>query len=585
MVQGSAPGQRGTDGTRWPTVTADLQVASSCTYKIDSRNTVCRRRVNVVLDHFSAVADTGATHWPDHPHSRGEHADITAPVITNPGSPPLARGAPGQVSPVAPACRITPARAGSTPRPPGDSGAGPDHPRSRGEHAGERAAPGAGHGSPPLARGAPTTQLFGVYGWRITPARAGSTSVSSWSVVVRSDHPRSRGEHAFIVCRAAGVSGSPPLARGARGTVVRGPVGGRITPARAGSTSGTADRRITTPDHPRSRGEHVGLPYLGGGGDGSPPLARGALGQTANAVGQIRITPARAGSTRLWTARDVFTPDHPRSRGEHVLAGAGGPSLRRITPARAGSTTTACSTTPDRPDHPRSRGEHAAHRATSAHTVGSPPLARGARPRGTCLERLRRITPARAGSTSRPQPPAASDSDHPRSRGEHYFPDLVFQLSSGSPPLARGARTAPHRPPDPGRITPARAGSTCCPPSGPGYRPDHPRSRGEHVSPLEGVTSRDGSPPLARGARRHGRGPRPGWRITPARAGSTGSPSPGRAPWTDHPRSRGEHRFSITRACSLDGSPPLARGARLATQLGRIGDRITPARAGSTRTG
>ncbi len=90
----------------------------------------------------------------------------------------------------------------------------------------------------------------------------------------------------------------------------------------------------------------------------------------------------------------------------------------------------------------------------------------------------------------------------------------------------------------------------------------HPRSRGEHRAERTGDATLDGSPPLARGAldATHHRGPPVG--LTPARAGSTsGRSSSPCASWA-HPRSRGEHdRRSHEES---------------------VVDRLTPARAGST---
>src|SRR5690606_18749618 len=92
-----------------------------------------------------------------------------------------------------------------------------------------------------------------------------------------------------------------------------------------------------------------------------------------------------------------------------------------------------------------------------------------------------------------------------------------------------------------------------------------------------------GSPPHTRGARLHLRVLADHQRITPAYAGSTKS-----GPFLieeppDHPRIRGEHemRRAITPPCG--GSPPHTRGAR-ASGCGAGGAGwITPAYAGSTR--
>ncbi len=73
----------------------------------------------------------------------------------------------------------------------------------------------------------------------------------------------------------------------------------------------------------------------------------------------------------------------------------------RFTPARAGSTTGASLTSDASAVHPRSRGEHAAVVFSSARYSGSPPLARGARSLEFRAIADERFTPARAGSTLR----------------------------------------------------------------------------------------------------------------------------------------------------------------------------------------
>ena len=93
------------------------------------------------------------------------------------------------------------------------------------------------------------------------------------------------------------MRGSSPLARGALedpslwGTTLG------IIPARAGSTTADIMRDAHQRDHPRSRGEHLGFTDYTSDLTGSSPLARGARGPRQAANLSMGIIPARAGST------------------------------------------------------------------------------------------------------------------------------------------------------------------------------------------------------------------------------------------------------------------------------------------------
>ena len=178
-----------------------------------------------------------------------------------------------------------------------------------------------------------------------------------------------------------------------------------------------------------------------------------------------------------------------------------------------------------RRDHPRIRGEHYGHLSVLRDNVGSSPHTRGARSSVCIGYQTLRIIPAYAGSTSTRAPPTASPRDHPRIRGEHVSPACIRATASGSSPHTRGARPGRRSPGPAGRIIPAYAGSTIPVSRGTRAPEDHPRIRGEHGGEDPGGAAASGSSPHTRGA--------PGedflshlmYRIIPAYAGST----PGRA--------------------------------------------------------
>ena len=193
------------------------------------------------------------------------------------GSPPLARGQGAATDPVGVGDRITPARAGTGPKWKQRRPRCADHPRSRGDRTNPANSLTPDDGSPPLARGQVLRHEQDKRPWRITPARAGTGPRPSSGRPASSDHPRSRGDRAEIVAWAKLYGGSPPLARGqgADRAGMQGPP--RITPARAGT--GAADAASSAPlsDHPRSRGDRVVKDGIKVVLTGSPPLARGQV--------------------------------------------------------------------------------------------------------------------------------------------------------------------------------------------------------------------------------------------------------------------------------------------------------------------
>ncbi|VEI15507.1 Domain of uncharacterised function (DUF2825) [Actinomyces viscosus] len=270
-------------------------------------------------------------------------------------------------------------------------------------------------GSSPLARGLPACRPSRREPLRIIPARAGFTGRRPTLLWALPDHPRSRGVY-FQVSDMRGIMpGSSPLARG--------------LPARWHHHRGGED-------HPRSRGVYP----RGGttiGGRGSSPLARGLRVGRDRQRRRRRIIPARAGFTGSRRPRPCCLPDHPRSRG--VYAGLG---------------------------------------EAGAEELGSSPLARGLLSRGLGTDHAAGIIPARAGFTSCSFLSLDSRGDHPRSRGVYWMNGLIFSVSTGSSPLARGLLEFTDSADKHDGIIPARAGFTGgCRIVGHGAS-DHPRSRG-----------------------------------------------------------------------------------------------------------
>ena len=232
--------------------------------------------------------------------------------------------------------------------------------------------------------------------------------------------------------------------------------------------------------------------------------------------------------------------------------------------------------------HPRSRGEHAGNQSSFPLINGSSPLTRGAPEPAAEQSLVERLIPAHAGSTpTAPRPPTATAA-HPRSRGEHVASSSVRILPTGSSPLTRGAHRSDLTATRRARLIPAHAGSTKSRLPFIGWRRAHPRSRGEHFFSLGAGAGAVGSSPLTRGAPRGRAGKVPAARLIPAHAGST-TPAPANpSGGPAHPRSRGEHPICVRQVTENTGSSPLTRGARPSTMRAHTHQRLIPAHAGST---
>ena len=258
------------------------------------------------------------------------------------GSSPLARGALSPEGHGRGLGGLIPARAGSTHPTPAPRTCHGAHPRSRGEHEGGREGQQLGGGSSPLARGALSLMRVTTPSWGLIPARAGSTQRLLPPPQHRWAHPRSRGEHETEQKPVETVDGSSPLARGAREESVAGALVAGLIPARAGSTTKATSHPARCSARPRSRGEHTPQSQRSARSDGSSPLARGAHLRVRPDHADLRLIPARAGSTRPRTRRTAPSWAHPRSRGEHLRIvpatrpPAGSSPLARGAPLAAG---------------------------------------------------------------------------------------------------------------------------------------------------------------------------------------------------------------------------------------------------------
>jgi hypothetical protein len=277
---------------------------------------VCAREDQAV-DGESGAAGSGSPVAEGGP-LRGEQLRQIGLLLSDLGSPPLARGAVRRLQQLVRQRRVTPARAGSRLIPARPESGGSGHPRSRGEQRSAATERRTSYGSPPLARGAEQCGLGHGAVPRVTPARAGSRWAESPTRARTAGHPRSRGEQEPPLPVPPVSGGSPPLARGAGRPASARRRPRRVTPARAGSRGAEPPDAEIRAGHPRSRGEQLVSAMILDETCGSPPLARGAASARHVSSTGARVTPARAGSRSPSTSTWGAPPGHPRSRGEQA---------------------------------------------------------------------------------------------------------------------------------------------------------------------------------------------------------------------------------------------------------------------------
>ena len=213
--------------------------------------------------------------------------------------------------------------------------------------------------------------------------------------------------------------------------------------------------------------------------------------------------------------------------------------------------------------HPRSRGENSSARKRPASARGSSPLTRGKRALRSVQGLQSRLIPTHAGKTVFMIVVVATDTAHPRSRGENPGATHEAWTKAGSSPLTRGKLfiTIPSFPPPVA----------------------HPRSRGENVALLPPDMPIGGSSPLTRGkqgissqlARPH--------RLIPAHAGKTPARRRQGPAGPAHPRSRGENIRDPPGPAPPVGSSPLTRGKPVVIQETASDVGLIPAHAGKTQ--
>ena len=239
----------------------------------------------------------------------------------------------------------------------------------------------------------------------------------------------------------------------------------RFIPAHAGNMKQEMVGAQHTAVHPRTRGEHLDL------------------------------------KTHFKQLRAV----HPRTRGEHREVLSRNSTLTGSSPHTRGTFSFAISVCPYSAVHPRTRGEHLNSIFISWLCVGSSPHTRGTFLQHRFFIRQFRFIPAHAGNIPDRSAARRMGPVHPRTRGEHWicptrswsamrfipahagniqYSRLYFPALAGSSPHTRGTYYLAD-----GESREAAV---------------HPRTRGEHIYLVRGISQQFGSSPHTRGTFRLG---------------------------------------------------------------------------------
>ena len=133
------------------------------------------------------------------------------------------------------------------------------------------------------------------------------------------DHPRRCGENKEAQAIKVLCTGSPPQVRGKLFQKIARICVCRITPAGAGKTFSGISMLPTKWDHPRRCGENLLQKNCFKKTLGSPPQVRGKLVCKVFNLLSIRITPAGAGKTYIFSGFPTVAKDHPRRCGENLF--------------------------------------------------------------------------------------------------------------------------------------------------------------------------------------------------------------------------------------------------------------------------
>ena len=281
----------------------------------------------------------------EHPRVCGENRPCGVRRPVENGTSPRMRGKPGSGHAHAMEYRNIPAYAGKTMRTTPNNYPQTEHPRVCGENQADANRGNKAGGTSPRMRGKPRRCPRGRGRGRNIPAYAGKTLLHSPPTFFGPEHPRVRGENGGAFGLTGHFSGTSPRARGKPQADTAQVTTARNIPACAGKT-GCGGRGQSGPkEHPRVRGENSKKQSVPPPCFGTSPRARGKLAEFEEIPTADRNIPACAGKTGMVTPNRVVRPEHPRVRGENMVAPPMGP-LHGGTSPRARGKRRAATTVP-----------------------------------------------------------------------------------------------------------------------------------------------------------------------------------------------------------------------------------------------
>ena len=168
------------------------------------------------------------------------------------------------------------------------------------------------------------------------PACAGKTPAPAALALSAEEHPRVRGEN--IMCDAEHVhsGGTSPRARGKHFGMRNRDTDCRNIPACAGKTLIFPPSGVCVKEHPRVRGENCPLYTTIALWFGTSPRARGKHATRKPVRVRVRNIPACAGKTGHKRNRVQAAGEHPRVRGENIVASPADPRANGTSPRARG---------------------------------------------------------------------------------------------------------------------------------------------------------------------------------------------------------------------------------------------------------